>query len=161
MRKRFVSALSCVFVLSLLGLAQSNKPAPKKVVPSDSGLDRVMLQTVLDGWSTLDPADAAKFYAHGPGTFFDVAPLKYSSWEEYEAGVRKVLVDYQSIKFTLNDDAAVHVHGDVAWATSTIKKDAVLKGGKREMATLRWTAIWEKRDGKWVIVHDHTSEPLQ
>jgi ketosteroid isomerase-like protein len=33
------------------------------------------------------------------------------------------------------------------------------KSGKREMATFRWTAVFEKQDGKWVIVHEHVSEP--
>ena len=34
------------------------------------------------------------------------------------------------------------------------------KTGKREMATFRWTAIFEKHDGKWLIVHEHVSEPM-
>jgi ketosteroid isomerase-like protein len=29
------------------------------------------------------------------------------------------------------------------------------------LATLRWTVIFEKQGGKWMIVHEHTSEPLQ
>lgn len=160
MVKRFAAAISCALVLSSLALAQPKKSVDKNIAPN-AAPDKAQLQKVLDGWSTLDPADAAKFYAAGPGTFFDVAPLKYNSWEEYEDGVRKILVNYQSIKFTLNDDATVHVHGDMAWATSTLKEEAVIKGGKHEMATLRWTSIWEKRGGRWLIVHDHTSEPLQ
>ena len=158
--KRLFAVSLCLLTLTLFSFAAPPKTAPKKssVGPPP---DKAFLQKIWDGWATLDTANVAKFYASGPHTFFDITPLKYGSWEEYEAGVRKVLVNYQSIKFTLNDDAAVHLHGDVAWATSTIKEDAVLKGGKREMATMRWTAIWEKRDGKWLIVHDHTSEPLQ
>jgi ketosteroid isomerase-like protein len=29
------------------------------------------------------------------------------------------------------------------------------------MGAFRWTVVWQKEDGKWLIVHDHTSEPLQ
>jgi ketosteroid isomerase-like protein len=29
------------------------------------------------------------------------------------------------------------------------------------MAVLRWTLIFEKQAGKWMIVHEHMSEPLQ
>ncbi len=161
MRKRFLTLPICLLVLSFASLAQPKESAKKKMAPSGSAPDKALLQKVLDGWSTMDPADAAKFYAPGAGTFFDVTPLKYNSWEEYEDGVRKILGNYQSIKFTLNDDAAVHVYGDMAWAASTIKEDAVMKDGKREMATMRWTVIWEKQGGQWLIVHDHTSEPLQ
>ena len=35
------------------------------------------------------------------------------------------------------------------------------KSGKRELATLRWTVVFGKQDGKWLIVHEHVSEPLQ
>jgi ketosteroid isomerase-like protein len=155
MKKRYLPLIA-LLTLSLCAAAQSHKKASAGPAP-----DKADMQKVLDGWSTLNPADAAKFYAPGPGTFFDVTPLKYASWEEYEAGVRKVLTNYQGIKFTLNDDAVVHAQGDCAWGTTTLKEDALLKNGKHELATLRWTVIWEKRDGKWLIVHDHTSEPLQ
>lgn len=147
-----------IFAVSLSAAQQSHTPGKKTAAGPPP--DKASLQTVLNGWSTLDPADAAKFYAAGPGTFFDVSPLKYTSWEDYESGVRKALVSYQSIKFTANDDADVHVHGDCAWGTATIKEDALLKSGKHVLATMRWTVIWEKREGKWLIVHDHTSEPL-
>jgi ketosteroid isomerase-like protein len=155
MKKRYL-LLIALLTLSLCAAAQSHKKASAGPAP-----DKAYMQKVLDGWSTLNPADAAKFYAAGPGTFFDVTPLKYVSWEEYEAGVRKVLTNYQSIKFTLNDDAVVHAQGDCVWGTATVKEDALLKTGKHELATMRWTVIWEKRDGKWLIVHDHASEPLQ
>ena len=159
MQKRWLTVFILLFALSLGAAAESHKVTKK--TSTGPAPDKAYMQKVLDGWSTLDPADAAKFYAPGTGTFFDVTPLKYASWEDYEAGVRKIVTNYKSIKFTLNDDAAVHVEGNCAWGTATIKEDALLKNGKREIATQRWTVIWEKRDGKWLIVHDHTSEPLQ
>ena len=61
----------------------------------------------------------------------------------------------------MNDDASVHPHGDLGWGTAAIKEDAVRKDGKREIATFRWTVIWENRSGKWIIVHDHVSESMQ
>jgi len=29
-----------------------------------------------------------------------------------------------------------------------VKEDATMKSGKREMATIRWTFVFEKQDGK-------------
>ncbi len=34
------------------------------------------------------------------------------------------------------------------------------KAGKIDMGNFRWTAVFEKQDGKWMIVHEHVSEPL-
>jgi len=35
-----------------------------------------------------------------------------------------------------------------------------MKSGKREMGTFRWTFVFEKQGGKWLLVHEHISEPL-
>jgi hypothetical protein len=29
------------------------------------------------------------------------------------------------------------------------------------MATLRWTVVFQKQDGKWLIVHEHISAPAE
>jgi hypothetical protein len=36
-----------------------------------------------------------------------------------------------------------------------------MKSGKREMSNFRWTFVFGKQDGKWVIVHEHVSSPMQ
>jgi ketosteroid isomerase-like protein len=157
MRKGFPAVLICVLALGISALA-----APKKTT-TKAGVgplpDRAYLQKIWDGWSTLDPSRVAEFYAQGDHTFFDIAPLKYGSWQEYQDGVKKELADYKSGTFTLNDDAEIHPAGNYVWGTATVKEDATLNSGKRELATFRWTVILEKQDGKWVIVHEHVSEP--
>ena len=69
--------------------------------------------------------------------------------------------DYKSAKFTVNDDAQVHPAGPYAWATSTIKADMTTKADKRDISTFRWTVIFQKQQGKWLIMHEHVSAPLQ
>jgi ketosteroid isomerase-like protein len=158
--KRFLTVSLCVLALTLSALAQTKKSTTKK---SGAGPvpDKALMQKIWDGWATLDPANVAKYYASGPHTFFDIAPLKYNSWDEYQAGVKGVLAGYKSAKFTVNDDAVVHTHGDLVWGTATVKDALTAKSGKVEMANLRWTVIWENQDGKWLIVHEHVSEPIQ
>jgi ketosteroid isomerase-like protein len=161
MLKRFAAVLLCVLLLGLSGLAQPKKAAAKKMAPSGPAPDKALMQKIWDAWATLDPANAAPYYAEGPHVFYDLAPLKYNSWSEYEAGAKNLLANYKSVKLTVNDDAAVHPHGDLVWGTATVKEDAMRKSGKREMATFRWTVVWEKQEGKWLIVHEHISESLE
>jgi ketosteroid isomerase-like protein len=156
--KRLSAVLLCLLTLSLFSVAQP-KAASKKSAPAAP--DRAYLQKVWDGWGTLDPANVAKYYASGPHAFFDIAPLKYDSWDEYEKGVKAVVAGYKSAKFTLNDDLAIHPHGDLVWVTSTVKSEMTTTAGKIEMSTFRWTGILENQDGKWVTVHEHVSAPLQ
>jgi len=158
MLKRFLTASLCLLALTLSSAAQMKKsPMQKPVGPA---ADKASIQKIWDGWSTLDPANVAQYYATGPHTFFDIAPLKYGSFDEYQAGVKAVLAGYKSAKFTVNDDLAVHPHGDLVWATATIAEQMTTKAGKVEMGNFRWTAIWENIGGKWLIVHEHVSEPV-
>ena len=90
--------------------------------------------------------------------FFDVSPLKYGSWDEYQSTVSKELAEYKAARFTVNDDAQIHRSGDAYWVTATVASDMMQKSGKLEMATFRWTAVFESQDGKWLIVHEHVSE---
>ncbi|MGA8501802.1 MAG: nuclear transport factor 2 family protein [Candidatus Sulfotelmatobacter sp.] len=154
-----LSLLLCLFALTLSAIAQSPKAAAKKAaIPAAP--DKAYLQKIWDNWATLDPASVAKFYAGGPHTFFDIAPLKYGSWDEYAAGSKALVSEYKSAAFTLNDDVAIHPHGDLVWATATVKEEMTSKAGKVEMGNFRWTVVFENQDGKWLIVHEHVSEPL-
>jgi ketosteroid isomerase-like protein len=159
MLKRLLAVSLCVLALSLAGSAQAKKPAMKKST-AGSGPDKAYLQKYWADWSTMDTANVAKYYATGTHTFFDIAPLKYNSWDEYSTGVKAVLAGYKSAKFTLNDDSDIHSHGDLVWATATVKEEMTTKAGKVEMGNFRWTVIFESIDGKWQIVHEHVSAPL-
>lgn len=159
MLTRLASILLLLLALTFTVSAQNLKRDARKMAAIPA-LDKTYLQKIWDGWSTLDPANTARFYATGPNTFFDIAPLKYNSWEEYENGVKGVLAGYKSAKFTVNDDAAIHPEGNIVWATATVKEEMTSKAGKVEMGNFRWTAVFEDQGGKWLIVHEHVSAPL-
>jgi len=148
----------CLLALALSAPAQTRKSGTKKA-PAGAVPDAALMQKIWDGWATLDPANVAQYYASGPHVFFDIAPLKYNSWGEYEKTVKGVLAGYKSAKFTV-DSPEVHPHGDLVWASAIIKNEMTTKAGKVEMGAFRWTVIWSNEDGKWLIVHEHVSAPL-
>jgi ketosteroid isomerase-like protein len=155
MLKRFSTALLCIITLSLACVAQSKKS-------SDAGIpDKAYLQKVWDAWATLDPAKEAPLHAQGARVFYDESPLKYNSWAEFQCGVTKILDTIKSGTFTVNDDARLYPAGTYMWGHATVKEDLVMKSGKHDMATLRWTVVFEKLDGKWLIVHEHISAPAE
>ena len=147
---RRVALFICISVLAIPAFAaKSSTP------------DKALMQTIWSGWATLNPANVAQYYATGPHTFFDIAPLKYASWDEYQKGVTGVLAGYTAATCTVNDDAEIHNAGALAWGTATVKYDMTQKSGKHDMGNFRWTVVWQKQGGKWLIVHEHVSEPLQ
>src|ERR1700752_2575586 len=82
----WAAGVAVVVLIVSVALGQSKKAAAK---PAAGAPDRAHLQKIWDGWSTLDPAKVADYYAQGLHTFFDIAPLKYGSWDEYKQGVVK------------------------------------------------------------------------
>lgn len=57
-------------------------------------------------------------------------------------------------------DLTIAVGDDVAFGHSLNRISGTLKNGHRSDHWLRWTACFRKIDGKWLIVHDHVSLPV-
>ena len=119
-----------------------------------------LMRKTLDAWETLDPANAAPFYAQdADNVYFDVAPFKYTGWAEYAAGVSGSFPDRASVKFTLSD-VRIHPQANLTWATAGLHFERTTKSGATQSLDARWTLIWEKRGRDWLIVHEHVSTSI-
>ncbi len=133
--------------------------AAKAAVPPDY---KAMVQAEYDLWSTMDSAKVSPMFAPDADLiFFDITPLKYNGWSEYQKGVMKVFEPYQTMKCTVNDDVHGGRSGNTAYSASTVGCHAVKKDGGVEDMTLRSTEIWQKRGSKWLIAHEHASVPMK
>jgi ketosteroid isomerase-like protein len=169
-----LKTLLAVLVCSTALFAQHDQmhhhaPGPthtQKQAPQSPGAIAAVKQRMignLAAWSSMDINKAAEFYDKDPGDiFFDVEPLQYHGWSEYQQGGQKLFDTFKSLKLTLNDDAKIHMGGYTsAWASATVNFDATDKGGKTNHMVLRWTSVWEKENGQWLCVHEHMSAPLR
>jgi len=144
-------------VLTLLAMCLAGSAA-FAAPPADDF--KAMMEKALKAWATMDPANAAPFYAKDASlAFYDVMPLKYTGWTEYAAGVQKLVANFRSLAFTMGSDAQTHQSGKTAWTTATVHVDWVSKDGAKEAFDARWTLVWEKRGKDWLIVHEHFSRP--
>jgi ketosteroid isomerase-like protein len=123
---------------------------------------KALIDRYYAAWSTLRTENPAPFYAKDANlVFFDFAPLQYKGWNEYQEGVKKNFFDKMSGgKVTPNNDLRVTRRGNIAWTTLTEHFSTTLKDGRTIEIEGRHTAIWEKRNSKWLIVHEHVSAPL-
>ena len=154
-----------LLALTLPGYGQTSaSPKTKTAKSSSAGNTEAPSKELMDaiwaGWSSGNPANVAKYYAKGAHVFFDITPLKYTSWAEYEKGVAQVLGGFESLKGTVNNDAQIHRHGNLVWGTATVHHIDVMKNGSKSEGEFRWTVIWEKSGPEWLIVHEHVSAPL-
>ena len=145
-------------VLLLIAAAMSAQPKPK--APAVAPPDAAWMQQVWDAWNTLDPANAARFYDKSPNDiFFDITPLEYKGWTQYEVGTKPVLAGFQSLNCKVAQPE-IHSLGRWAWGTSLVNCDAVMKDGTKSPMHLRYTGVFQNRTGEWLIVHEHISAPL-
>jgi len=92
---------------------------------------------------------------------FDVIPPRqYKGWDAYKKDFEGFLAgcaDTPTVEFT---DMAIEPAGKIAWGHS-IQRIACTdsKGGKTDL-TVRVTDVYRKVKGKWLIVHEHVSVPV-
>jgi ketosteroid isomerase-like protein len=149
--KRFILAALLVTTVCLPALAQ------KKARPDF----KAMIKEYYAAWSTLNPDNPAPYYAKDADlVFFDVDPLKYTSWQQYHDGFKNVASQFTSLTITPNDDIKITRSGNLALASLTFRLAAKMKDGTAMEFTGRHTCIFQNRGGKWLIIHEHVSKPL-
>jgi len=124
-------------------------------------MNKTFVESYYAAWNTLDTDNPAAYYAKDANlVFFDVLPFKYKGWREYKKGVQQSFFDRISAgRLTPNDDLKITRRGNVAWMTLTFHLSFTLKTAAAMEIDCRHSAIWEKRHGKWLIVHEHLSAP--
>jgi len=138
------------------------KEPPKPSSAAPTAVDRTYLQSIWDSWAAADLEKQSQFYVKGSGhLFFDVAPLKYSSWQEYRDGVAPSLKDAPKVTYALNDDLQIHPAGEFTWVAATLTMSGQMPQGQTETLYLRWTAVLQQEDGRWLIAHEHVSAPAE
>jgi ketosteroid isomerase-like protein len=143
--------------LSIAGQPSKSAPGPATAPPEFKAL----IDRYYAAWNTGNPDNASPLYAKDPNLiFYDLTPLKYTGWSEYDRGIRNVLASFASAKFTPQPDLNVTRHGTIAWTTVTWHLSGKKKSGEAVELDGRHTAIWENRHGHWLIVHEHFSAPL-
>ncbi len=119
-----------------------------------------LLQRVWDSWVTLDVHKPAGFYDQEPeDVFYDIQPLEYHGWAEYEKGVQPFLQSLNSASAKV-DEIRIHPSGSSYWATALVHLNIEPKQGEKSTLECRWTSVWEKRGSEWKIVHEHVSVPI-
>jgi len=160
--RRLVRCAFAIFITLQLGLSiagQASKSAP--AAPAAPPEFKALIDRYYAAWNTGNPDNAAPLYAKDANLiFYDLTPLKYTGWSEYDRGIRNVLASFASAKFTAQPDLKVTRHGTIAWTTVTWHLSGKKKSGEAVELDGRQTAIWENRHGQWLIVHEHFSAPL-
>jgi uncharacterized protein (TIGR02246 family) len=83
--------------------------------------------------------------AVGAGTFV-------THWQEFFGAYKSLDVEFPEVSITASDD--------IAFSYCLHRVMGTLKNGQQTDWWLRWTACYRKTNGKWLIVHEQVSVPV-
>jgi uncharacterized protein (TIGR02246 family) len=99
-------------------------------------------------------------YAPEVVTFDIVPPLRYLGADALRKLWEEVFLVYQGpIDYEIHD-LTITVGDDVAFTHSLNRISGTLNTGQKTDLWLRWTAGWRSINGKWLIVLNHNSVPV-
>jgi ketosteroid isomerase-like protein len=128
----------------------------------DEAAVREALMQSASSFEKNDIATASKVWANDESlTVFESGHANYG-WADYrDHHLAPEMGEMKNTKYVLSD-MKIHVAGKTAWATFkyTISADVGEPGKTRHVdGGGLGTAVLEKRDGRWQIVHWHSSAP--
>ena len=117
--------------------------------------DRIQAIRAKDVGATL------AYYVPDVRSFDLIDPLSYAGRDEVAERLREWFSQFREgpIGFETRDLELV-VGGDVAFAHGLNHVDAVTTDGNRIDMWWRATACFRKLDGRWMVVHEHSSVPF-
>lgn len=87
-------------------------------------------------------------------------PLQHGGGETFMKRWQELFEAYRDpIDYEIRD-LSVTVGEDLAFSHSLNRIGGTMKDGRKTDRWLRWTACYRKTDGKWLIVHEQVSVPV-
>jgi ketosteroid isomerase-like protein len=87
-------------------------------------------------------------------------PLQAVGAETFVTHWREFFESYQGPIHVEFPDVSIAAGDDVAFSYCLHRIAGTLKSGHKTDFWLRWTAGWRKSNGKWLIVHEQVSVPV-
>jgi len=159
MNRRNALSLSAIAVLGL-ALLPSNAPAQQA---ADTEGVKTASKAFYTALAVLDNGEAMeKVWAHTPYVTY-VGPRAKSIIVGWDAQ-KKYWEDTNKLFASRNvslSDQHIHVNGNLAWEIGQESGDPKMKDGKDAKADYIVTNVYEKVDGRWVIVSHHVQPKPQ
>jgi ketosteroid isomerase-like protein len=129
---------------------------------SDKAEIEALVMNYNDAFNARNVNQIMSCYAPGKGLFvFDaIPPREYPSWDAYKRDWEGLLSAYPGpVKNTVSE-LSITVVGPVAYGHNIQAGTFTRKDGSKLNVTVRVTDVYRKLNGKWLIVQEHVSVPV-
>ena len=148
--------ITCYTVVALVG--QSFFSQQVRAQDDDTAALHSIISAVAKGW---EQADGTPFRDH----FLDFEGARYVESGGQNTGLSDLIEHHvepegdalDSVELTFSN-VETHIEGDFAWAIVTTEVKATVKSNQREIHNRGYqTFLFRQVDGKWKVVHTHSS----
>jgi uncharacterized protein (TIGR02246 family) len=150
-------------VLSVAILASANAAAADQLTgDADKAAIQALEDTYNEGFTSKDVDKVMSVYVPGKQLFvFDVVPPReYKSSDAYKKDFEGLFSAFPGpVKNTISEQT-IHVVGTVAYGHNIQTSEFTGKDGTKVTIVVRTTDIYRKMKGKWLIVEEHNSVPV-
>lgn len=146
-----------VALTGVLVLLHAQTPAA-----SDKDEIEALIMNYSDAFNTRSVDGIMSCYARGKGLFvFDaVPPREYPSWDAYKRDWEGLFSAFPGPVRATVSDIDITVVGQVAYGHDIQATTFTRKDGSALNAVVRVTDVFRKIKGKWLIVQEHVSFPV-
>jgi ketosteroid isomerase-like protein len=146
-------ALAVLFITAL---------APAASASSDKDAIAALLERGRKAFDAHDVNAVMANYAPGDQLFvFDVVPPReYPSWEAYKKDWQELFELFPGPIHNTISEVSITVDGSTAYSHSVEAGTMTAKDGTTSKLTVRMTDVYRKIGGKWLIVLEHVSVPV-
>ena len=173
MKSKLGSAVLCLIALVTACSRQPNEahapsamPVPQNAMTNQENRTKneAQIRELIDGLVTAirakDMNGVMSVFAPDVVSFDLGPPLKHGGGEPFMKRWQELFDSYQSpIDYEVRD-LSITAGDDVAFSHSLNRIGGTTKTGQKTDRWLRWTAGYRKTNGKWLIVHEQVSVPI-
>ena len=155
--------LVLLLVAAPAGLAQTHPAkAPASSATSDRAAIEALESNYIDAFNRRDVNGIMANYARGKALFvFDaVPPREYPSWDDYKRDWEGLFSAFPGPASDKMSELSITVVGPVAYGHHIEDTTFTQKDGTTKEMVVRTTDVFRKMNGKWLIVQEHVSFPV-
>ncbi|GMV03903.1 MAG: hypothetical protein AMXMBFR53_01850 [Gemmatimonadota bacterium] len=119
---------------------------------------RALFEEFNAAWERRDPEFIRRYYAHdGTGVFF-FERRQLVGWPRVDTLYANMFANASRGEVRSGYDVLdVQARGDVGWLAANFRLEVTEPSGETSVDEGRQSVVFERRDGRWVVVHRHTS----
>jgi len=148
-------------ILVLLAVAAGARPA---IAQSKSAADEAAIKALYTQWNDAfnkkDVDAVMAVYAPDVFVFDAIPPREYPSWDAYKKDWQGLLTTFPGPLTSSVSELSIAVAGPVAYTHFIDDTTMTDKDGVQHRLVVRTTDVLRKSHGKWLIVQEHVSFPV-